>query len=91
MRPLEWRIMKAIFSAVTSWAGMMRSPSFSREGESRTMMKFPEAKEEMQEGMESKIGSGVLEGMVVVAGDFLMISTASLRPISPVDRKEPAI
>lgn len=41
IRPEVYRIMKAIFSVVMSWAAMMRSPSFSREGSSRTMMKLP--------------------------------------------------
>lgn len=41
IRPEVWRIMKAIFSAVMSCAAMMRSPSFSREGSSRTMMNSP--------------------------------------------------
>ena len=43
MRPLVWRTMKAILSSVTSSAAMMRSPSFSREGESRTIMKWPDS------------------------------------------------
>jgi len=33
--------MKAIFSEVMSWAAVMRSPSFSREGSSRTIMNSP--------------------------------------------------
>lgn len=41
IRPEEWRIMKDIFAVVRAEAAMMRSPSFSREGESRTMMKEP--------------------------------------------------
>lgn len=40
-RPLVWRIMKAILSVVTSSAAMIRSPSFSREIESRTTMNWP--------------------------------------------------
>ena len=39
--PLVCRIMNAIFSGVMSSAARMRSPSFSREVESRTMMKSP--------------------------------------------------
>ena len=41
VRPLVCRTIKAILSVVTSSAAMMRSPSFSREGESRTMTKLP--------------------------------------------------
>lgn len=32
---------KEAFAGVRSWAAIMRSPSFSREGESRTMTKSP--------------------------------------------------
>jgi len=41
IRPEVWWIMKAIFGGVMAEAAIMRSPSFSREGESRTMMKSP--------------------------------------------------
>lgn len=41
IRPEVWRIMKAIFSGLMSWAAMIKSPSFSREMSSRTMMKSP--------------------------------------------------
>lgn len=39
--PEVWRTMKAIFSGVMSLAAIIRSPSFSREVESRTMMNSP--------------------------------------------------
>lgn len=39
--PEVWRTMKAIFSGVMSLADIIRSPSFSREVESRTMMNSP--------------------------------------------------
>ena len=38
---LVCRIMKAIFSVVTSSAAIIRSPSFSRSAESRTTMNSP--------------------------------------------------
>lgn len=41
MRPEVWRIMKAILEGVRWAQDMIRSPSFSREGESRTMMNSP--------------------------------------------------
>lgn len=41
IRPLVWRIMKAIFGGVRSEAEIIRSPSFSRERSSRTTMKSP--------------------------------------------------
>ena len=41
IKPLVCRTMKAILSLVTSSAAMIRSPSFSRDGESRTMMNCP--------------------------------------------------
>jgi hypothetical protein len=49
IRPEVWRIMKAIFSVVMSWAAMMRSPSFSREGSSRTIMNSPLPRVEVRE------------------------------------------
>lgn len=50
---LEWRTMKAIFSVVTASAAMMRSPSFSRSVESRTMMNspFPFARDQSGRGI----------------------------------------
>ena len=45
IRPLVCRTMKAILSVVTSSAAMMRSPSFSRDVESRTMIKSPRSAE----------------------------------------------
>ena len=41
IRPLVCRIMNAIFSVVMSEEAMIRSPSFSREALSRTMMNSP--------------------------------------------------
>lgn len=41
IKPDVYRIMKAIFSGVISEAAIMRSPSFSRERSSRTMMNSP--------------------------------------------------
>ena len=41
IRPLVYLIIKPIFSVVMSSAAMIRSPSFSREMESRTIMKWP--------------------------------------------------
>ncbi len=41
IRPLVWRIMKAMFSVVACSAAMARSPSFSRSVESRIMMNLP--------------------------------------------------
>ena len=38
---LVCRIIKAIFSVVTASAAMIRSPSFSRSCESRTMINWP--------------------------------------------------
>jgi len=43
------------------------------------MMKFPEAKAEMQAGMELKLDSGSLEGMVVEMEE--RIPDSSLTPI----------
>ncbi len=57
IRPEEWRIMKVIFAVVTAEAAMMRSPSFSRDGESRTMMKEPFPK-----GEGVSLGKGVFGG-----------------------------
>lgn len=72
MRPEEWRIMKDILEGVMSWAGMMRSPSFSREGESSTIMKLPERKEEMQEEIVSKDRVGGVPLVVVGLGDMVV-------------------
>lgn len=78
MRPLEWRIMKAIFSVVTSWAAIMRSPSFSREGESSTIIKLPREKAEIQEAIESKAGwDSDLEGMVFGGGLLVLPAVRS--------------
>lgn len=41
IRPLVCRIMKAILSVVISDAAMIKSPSFSREVLSRTMINSP--------------------------------------------------
>ena len=41
MMPVVCETMKAMVDAVMCWAAMIRSPSFSREGESSTMMKRP--------------------------------------------------
>lgn len=41
IRPLVCRIMNAIFSVVMSEAAIIRSPSFSRDMLSRTMMNSP--------------------------------------------------
>ena len=41
IRPEVWRIMKDIFEGVRQEAAIIRSPSFSRVGESRTTMKSP--------------------------------------------------
>jgi hypothetical protein len=41
IRPEVCRTMKAIFSGVMSLADIIRSPSFSREVESRTTMNSP--------------------------------------------------
>jgi len=38
---LVYRIIKAIFSVVTASAAIIRSPSFSRSCESRTIMNWP--------------------------------------------------
>ena len=53
---LVHRIIKAIFSVVTSSAAMMRSPSFSREGESRTIMNSPAQKAAIVSSTLSKAG-----------------------------------
>ena len=53
---LVHRIIKAIFSVVTSSAAMMRSPSFSREGESRTMINSPAWKAAIVSSTVSKAG-----------------------------------
>lgn len=49
------------------WAAIIRSPSFSREGESRTTRNWPWAKEVMQDSMGSKVISevAVVVGAVV--------------------------
>lgn len=41
IKPEVWWIMKAIFGGVMDSAAMIRSPSFSRERESRTIMNSP--------------------------------------------------
>ena len=48
--------MNAIFSVVTSSAAIMRSPSFSRDGESRTMINCPARKAAIVSSMLSKMG-----------------------------------
>jgi len=54
--PEVWRTMKAIWEGVMALAAMMRSPSFSREGESRTTRKEPDLKDSMQDSMVSNWG-----------------------------------
>lgn len=49
--------MKAIFSVVMAEAAMMRSPSFSREGESRTTMNSP-----FSGGVSGVVGGRGVEG-----------------------------
>lgn len=53
---LVHRTMNAIFSVVTSSAAIMRSPSFSRDGESRTMMNCPARKAAIVSSTLSKMG-----------------------------------
>lgn len=55
--------MKAALEGVRAEAAMMRSPSFSREGESSTITNSSRANAAMVSGIESKAG---WEGMLVV-------------------------
>lgn len=70
MIPEVKRTMKAILDGVMSWAARMRSPSFSREGESRTTRKLPWEKEWMQSGIGSKrlVVEDAIEGGICVFG-----------------------
>ena len=45
MRPLVCRTINPILASVTFSAAMIRSPSFSRDGESNTMIKRPFSEE----------------------------------------------
>ena len=51
--PEECRTMKAICAGVIFEAAIIRSPSFSREGLSRTTMKDPDEKASMQDSIGS--------------------------------------
>ena len=69
IRPEVCRIMNAIFSVVMSEAAMMRSPSFSREGESSTTMNSPLRKAVIASGIVEKPGEvevgGGMAGVVL--------------------------
>lgn len=71
MIPEVWRTMNAICAAVILLAAMMRSPSFSRSGESRTTRKEPARKESMHDSIESNWGSGVMSVGGCVCGTKL--------------------
>lgn len=52
--PELWRTMNAIWEGVIADAAIIRSPSFSRSGESRTTRNSPARKEAMQLSIGSK-------------------------------------
>ena len=62
MRPEVCRIMKPIFSDVMSEAAMIRSPSFSRDRESKTTMNSPLRKAVIVSRIVEKPGAGEVEG-----------------------------
>ena len=53
-------IMKEALGGVRADAAMMRSPSFSREGLSRTIMKSPARKAVIADSMVSNLGEDIL-------------------------------
>lgn len=68
--PEVWRTMKAIFSGVMSLADIIRSPSFSREVESRTMMNSPFLKAAMVSSIVSNSWMISEEGILIVYGNM---------------------
>lgn len=73
--PEEWRTMNAIWAGVICEAAMMRSPSFSRSGESRTTRNSPARKEVMQDSMGSKSLLASLDdtGVVMAISPFYVV------------------